>query len=536
MMTQNLISGFISKTDMSKEVQKSLGGKSFSSQFKDTLDSTVEKSRSGENSNNSHKYRLDVKSRSAQQFENRSLGKAVEAKEEGMERSKAFEKAVDRTTDRKTDKTKQMAEDKAECATVQKDKSIEDGEKLKKKAMEEALSEVLGISSEELRKLMALLGINLEELDGGVNAEIIAHKVSDYLGLSPDEEMTLSKMIALTQKEVEQVFEGIKATSDAEKHSMVDEIGEDGAKLDHVKAMLVQEDTPVMKNELEIKISAALKEMENKLKEDSNGFSRQIISKVEEVLEEGANEAAVKTSDIEDESIEQIMVEADSEDGIKVEVVKAPSEETTENKDNADRDENDSKEASVALKDSISQQVTTKDDGDVQFEAISNASIQETAGHVELEQGQNRISVTKKEIVEQVVQKAKVVLDGEKSEMVIDLKPDHLGKLELKIVTERGMVVAKFVAENEQVKAALESNMNMLKESLEKQGFSVEGFSVAVGDNKNRGDNMNQGAANRRIVKDKLQVSGIASVEGMQKVHESINPYSYGDSSINLTA
>ena len=64
-----------------------------------------------------------------------------------------------------------------------------------------------------------------------------------------------------------------------------------------------------------------------------------------------------------------------------------------------------------------------------------------------------------------------MLLSGEKSEMVIDLKPDHLGKLALKIATERGIVVAKFIAENEQVKAALESNMNMLKESLEKQGF-----------------------------------------------------------------
>jgi len=68
-----------------------------------------------------------------------------------------------------------------------------------------------------------------------------------------------------------------------------------------------------------------------------------------------------------------------------------------------------------------------------------------------------------------------VVLSGDKSEMVIDLKPEHLGKLELKCY-RRGMVVAKFVAENEQVKAALESNMNMLKESLEKQGFLVEGL------------------------------------------------------------
>jgi len=151
----------------------------------------------------------------------------------------------------------------------------------------------------------------------------------------------------------------------------------------------------------------------------------------------------------------------------------------------------------------------------------------------------NIIPVTNKEIVEQVVEKAKVVLSGDKSEMVIDLKPEHLGKLELKIVTERGMVVAKFVAENEQVKAALESNMNMLKESLEKQGFLVEGFSVTVGDNKRREnsrDKTNQGTANQRISGEKLQVSDMTGVERMQRIHENIDPYSYGSSSIDLTA
>jgi len=111
--------------------------------------------------------------------------------------------------------------------------------------------------------------------------------------------------------------------------------------------------------------------------------------------------------------------------------------------------------------------------------------------------------------------------------------------LELKIVTERGMVVAKFVAENEQVKAALESNMNMLKESLEKQGFLVEGFSVTVGDNKRREnsrDKTNQGTANQRISGEKLQVSDMTGVERMQRIHENIDPYSYGSSSIDLTA
>jgi len=66
----------------------------------------------------------------------------------------------------------------------------------------------------------------------------------------------------------------------------------------------------------------------------------------------------------------------------------------------------------------------------------------------------------------------------------------------------------------------LESNMNMLKESLEKQGFLVEGFSVTVGDNKRREnsrDKTNQGTANQRISGEKLQVSDMTGVERMQE-------------------
>jgi flagellar hook-length control protein FliK len=152
---------------------------------------------------------------------------------------------------------------------------------------------------------------------------------------------------------------------------------------------------------------------------------------------------------------------------------------------------------------------------------------------------QSKIPVTRKEIFTQVIEKAKVLLSGEKSEMVIDLKPDHLGKLALKIATERGIVVAKFVAENEQVKAALESNMNMLKESLEKQGFSVQEFSVFVGDNTERGgygQNMQHGSHAKSSLKDELPAIGMRDVESLEQLHSEINSYVDGVSSINLTA
>ncbi len=89
--------------------------------------------------------------------------------------------------------------------------------------------------------------------------------------------------------------------------------------------------------------------------------------------------------------------------------------------------------------------------------------------------------VSKEEVIKQIINKAVATVTEDKAQMVIDLKPDHLGKLVLKVVTERGIVTAQMVAENQQVKQLIESNFNMLKDALEKQGITVQQFSVSVG-------------------------------------------------------
>lgn len=85
-------------------------------------------------------------------------------------------------------------------------------------------------------------------------------------------------------------------------------------------------------------------------------------------------------------------------------------------------------------------------------------------------------------ILKQVIDKARVFFEEDKTEMIINLKPESLGKLSLKVVSEKGMVEANFIAENYQVKEILETNMNLLKDVLEKQGIIVQNFSVSVGD------------------------------------------------------
>ncbi|MGE5613917.1 MAG: flagellar hook-length control protein FliK [Bacillota bacterium] len=89
-------------------------------------------------------------------------------------------------------------------------------------------------------------------------------------------------------------------------------------------------------------------------------------------------------------------------------------------------------------------------------------------------------SMQPRDIINQVIEKVKVVLTPEKSEIEMELKPDSLGRVSLKVSAENGLIVARFVADNQQVKQVLEANMQLLKNSLERQGINVQGLSVSV--------------------------------------------------------
>lgn len=113
---------------------------------------------------------------------------------------------------------------------------------------------------------------------------------------------------------------------------------------------------------------------------------------------------------------------------------------------------------------------------------VQEMEIQETVGDNNLKSVESLMTkqLDASKVINQIVQKASVNIKETKSEMIIDLKPEHLGKISMKIEVEREMVVAKIVAENQVVKETIESNLEDLRESLEERGFSIEEFSVDV--------------------------------------------------------
>jgi hypothetical protein len=96
-------------------------------------------------------------------------------------------------------------------------------------------------------------------------------------------------------------------------------------------------------------------------------------------------------------------------------------------------------------------------------------------------------TIRPQQLFQQLVQKARVMVKEGLSELQIQLKPEYLGRLNLHLAVENGLITARFMAESLQVKQIIESSLNQLKQSLGEQGLQVDRLEVSVG-----GDSTNQ--------------------------------------------
>ena len=90
-------------------------------------------------------------------------------------------------------------------------------------------------------------------------------------------------------------------------------------------------------------------------------------------------------------------------------------------------------------------------------------------------------SISKEELLSQIVEKYKVVDTQDASEIRIQLKPDSLGKLTIRLIMEKGEMTAKFIADNHSVKEVIESNFSELRDALSQKGINIQNLSVSVG-------------------------------------------------------
>lgn len=84
------------------------------------------------------------------------------------------------------------------------------------------------------------------------------------------------------------------------------------------------------------------------------------------------------------------------------------------------------------------------------------------------------------DIATQIIDQVRLQVRPDTTRMQIQLNPENLGKVELEITSKNGELSAKMNVQNDQVKEAVESQMQVLRETLEVQGIKVESIEVTV--------------------------------------------------------
>lgn len=85
-----------------------------------------------------------------------------------------------------------------------------------------------------------------------------------------------------------------------------------------------------------------------------------------------------------------------------------------------------------------------------------------------------------REIIEQLVDAAKVTVSSDMTKMEMQLNPENLGKMYLEISEKEGVVSAKIQLQNETVKEAVEAQLVELRQNLNQAGVKVDAVEVTV--------------------------------------------------------
>ena len=86
-------------------------------------------------------------------------------------------------------------------------------------------------------------------------------------------------------------------------------------------------------------------------------------------------------------------------------------------------------------------------------------------------------------VKDQFVQKFRGEYSAAKNEMNLELKPDSLGKIAVKLNLDQGKIDAKMIVESKFVQSQLENSMQEIKTDLLKQGINIEQFKIETAKN-----------------------------------------------------
>lgn len=110
----------------------------------------------------------------------------------------------------------------------------------------------------------------------------------------------------------------------------------------------------------------------------------------------------------------------------------------------------------------------------------ANADVADIADTVRTQTEQLRYTTNPQEIMDQVLDQIKTQVKENMTSLDMVLHPASLGHVALNLTSRDGAVTAQLTAQNESVREALQSQIQILKENLEQAGVKIEAVEVTV--------------------------------------------------------
>ena len=303
-------------------------------------------------------------------------------------------------------------------------------------------AEVLGISEDDLKEVLENLGLTAMDLANPQNVSMLVATVKadgDMMSLVTDE--------ALTEL-VSEINEVVTSTLEEVSEELGIDIGELTAKLEEAietpKNDVVTENvTPAANTNTE-----EVKPLDQEVKDFT---SKEVVSDDKAVVNVATTNQTNDTSDDAGESL------ADSKNqNQSLTFTKNDKHESV--KDNSVR-------------------------GDAQANAfnanVNNLNPQEVS-LAPLGENTQSLSSTQLDVINQINEYMKTQIKADMSTLEMQLNPANLGAVNVALSSKDGNVTAQFTTQSELVKAALESQIMILKENLEQAGVKVNAVEVSV--------------------------------------------------------
>ncbi len=366
-------------------------------------------------------------------------------------RNSEISEAQTQDSNNQLDRVREKVESKElkESESVGSEKETEESKALK--AAKQLLKK-LGMSDEEISLLMENIPQDqLAELEALMMSMMgMQTDTADLEALQADLSEVIGKMGDLLETVNEQL-----STLETVPQELMESLQQLAEKLQSAEQNLSGMDTQTFES--------ALKEVEASLSTASEGTSE---GAEVEVVEYKVTEASQQNTP------EQV------QEGTVTDEAKA-SEETSEDEGSQDTSKQGSDVQSAQTTNSAEQTPSQVDQSFSEMIKVENTLIR-NAQPMEMAAGRARVA---QNVMNQVLDGAKLQLNPTENgqQIMLRLRPEELGNVNLKISVEKGILMAEFQVESQVVKQALESNMADLKQALAQKGYSIEGMQVSVG-------------------------------------------------------